>query len=291
MQTVTKKMMGIGTSIIIFFVLILACNKSSNSPAFAGKKALSVYLTDDPAPFSSVFIDIKTVEVKIDEDTNHDSHFGDNDDDKDDDNTDHDQYGKWDTLSIRPGVYSIMNFRNGIDTLLAAGKIPVGKIEKIRLTLGNNNSVVVSNVSHPLLLSPGQNHYVYVKIDDEDLDETGSGQVGLWIDFDLSASIQERQGAYYLKPYLKAFGNEKFGEIKGKVLPTDARSLVKVYSGKDTSTAIPENGSGEFKIRGLREGKYSILFKSFNGYRDTTLNNIEVFKGKETKINTVTLRK
>ena len=59
MRTVTKKMMGIGTSIMIFSLLILACNKSSNSPASERQKALSVYLTDDPAPFSSVFIDIK----------------------------------------------------------------------------------------------------------------------------------------------------------------------------------------------------------------------------------------
>ncbi len=289
MKNLTKHMKGIGLSILALSLLIIACNKSATTPA--GKKSLSVYLTDDPAQFTAVFIDIKTVEVKIDEDLNHDSHFADNDMDADDDKTDHDQYGKWDTLGIRPGVYNIMNFRNGIDTLLAAGKIPVGRIGKIRLTLGNNNSVVVANASRPLQLSPGQNNYVYVKIEENDLDETPSGEIGLWIDFDLSASIQENQGAYFLKPYIKAFGMEKFGRIQGKVLPKEANSLVKIYSGKDTSTAIPDNGGGDFKVRGLKEGTYSALFKAYNGYKDTTINNIVVQKGKETQLPTVTLRK
>ena len=292
MKSVAKKITGIGLAIMSLSLLILACTKSSSSSsASTNQKSLSVYLTDDPVLYNAVFIDIKYVEVKIDEDQNHDSHFADNDDDKDDDNMDHDQYGKWDTLSIRPGVYNIMKFRNGIDTLLAAGKIRAGRIGKVRITLGTNNSVVVSNVSYPLQLLSGQNKYVYVKVHDEDIDETAVSQSALWIDFDLSASIIEKQGAYYLKPYLKAFGNEKYGRIEGKVLPRDARSLVKVYNGKDTSTAIPEDGDGEFKIRGLKEGSYNVIYKGFNGYKDTTINNVQVQRGKETKLSTITLRK
>ena len=128
-------------------------------------------------------------------------------------------------------------------------------------------------------------------IEENDLDETPSGQLGLWIDFDLSASIQENNGAYYLKPTIKAFGMEQFGRIGGRVLPADAHSLVKVYSGKDTTNAIPDEGSGDFKVRGLKEGNYSVLFKGSNGYRDTTLANIQVVKGKEVQLATVTLHK
>ncbi|GAC1438902.1 MAG: hypothetical protein NVSMB63_03380 [Sediminibacterium sp.] len=271
-------------------LLAIACNKSASS-GNAGPKLLAVHLTDDPAMFSSVFIDIKYVEVKIDENLEHDSHFADNDADADDDHLDHDQFGKWDTLSIRPGVYDIMKLRNGIDTILAKGNIPAGRIEKIRLTLGTNNSVIVSNVSYPLVLTPGTNNYVYVKINEDDLDEAPFGQVGLWIDFDLSASIQENNGVFYLKPTLKAFGMEKFGRIEGKVLPVDAHAVVKAYIGKDTATAIPDDGDGDYKIRGLKEGNYSVLFKASNGYRDTTLTNISVRSGKETEIPAITLHK
>lgn len=186
-----------------------------------------------------------------------------------------------------------MKLRNGLDTVLAAGNIPVGRIGKIRITLGNNNSVVVANVSKPLNLATGQNKYLYVKIEEDDLDETPSGQVGLWIDFDLAASIQEDNGQYYLKAVLKAFGMEKFGRIQGKVLPADARALVKAYmsSGTDTATAIPDNGGGDYKIRGLKEGTYNLLFKGYNGYKDTTIRNIQVLKGRETNAPAITLHK
>lgn len=291
MKKVRTKFLGIALAIVSVSLLIIACNKSATTPV--QNKSLTVHLTDDPGQFTSVFIDIKTVEVKIDTNLAHDSHFADNDLDSDDDLKDHDQYGKWDTLKIRPGVYDIMKLRNGLDTVLAAGNIPVGRIEKIRITLGTNNSVVVANVSYPLNLAAGQNKYLYVKIEDDDLDETSYGQLGLWIDFDLASSIEEDNGQYYLKAVLKAFGMERFGRIEGKVLPTDAHALVKAYmsSGTDTATAIPDNSDGEYKIRGLKEGTYNLLFKGYNGYKDTTVKNIQVLKGRETDVATITLHK
>ncbi len=287
MKKPSMKLLGLALSVLSVILLVVACNKSASGPQ---KKSLVVHLTDDPALFSSVLIDIKTVEVKIDTNLSHGDHFADDDKDADDDLKDHDQYGKWDTLNIRPGVYDIMKFRNGLDTILAAGNIPVGRIGKIRITLGNNNSVVVSNVSYPLNLAPGQGKYLYVKIDQDDLDESGYGQLSLWIDFDLSESIEEDNGVYYLKPVLKAFGMDKFGRIEGKVLPLDAKAVVKAFMGTDTATAIPGN-DGEYKICGLKEGSYSLKFKSYNGYRDTTINNVQVSRGRETEIPTITLHK
>ena len=61
-------------------------------------------LTDGPSQiFDSIFIDIKRISVKV----------------KDSTGAEH-----WDTLSIVPGVYNILRFRNGLDTLIATGNIP-----------------------------------------------------------------------------------------------------------------------------------------------------------------------
>lgn len=286
-----KSIIGSGATIVIAFLVFVACNKSATSAITAQPKALTVHLTDDPTIFSSVSIDIKYVEVKVDENPEHGSHFADNDIDADDDKTDHDQFGKWDTLIIRPGVYDIAKLRNGIDTILAKGNIPAGRIGKVRLTLGTNNSVVVNNVTKPLVLAPGKNNYVYVRIEENDLDEIQIGKQDLWIDFDLAASIEENNGVFYLKPVLKAFCMEKFGRIQGKVLPKDAHTVIKAYIGKDTATAIPDDGGGDFKIRGLKEGSYSVLFKSYNGYKDTTFINVQVQNGKESNIPALTLHK
>lgn len=279
--------------IISLSLLIVACQKqAAPTNSTTGAKQLSVYLTDDPCQYDSVFIDIRYVEVKIDTSTQHmnDDHYGDNDDDRDDDNHHRDQYGRWDTLTIRPGVYNILRLRNGIDTLLGTANLPAGKIRKIRLTLGTNNSLIKAGVSYPLNLFPGTNNYVYIKIHGEDEDEVTPGHSAIWIDFNVCESIHLIGGQYYLKTVLKAFSMQQFGKIEGKVFPHDALPFVKAFNTTDSASAMPEN-DGEYRIRGLRDGVYSIKFTGSNGYRDTTISNIQVQKGRETHITNITLRR
>ena len=290
MKSTKKLFFGFGI-LLCLSLIFSACQKdvsTTNNPKTA--RQLSVYLTDDPCQYDSVFIDIRYVEVKIDTTKEHmdDDEFGDRDDDGDDDHRDHDNFGKWDTLTIRPGVYNILQFRNGLDTLLGTANIPAGKIRKIRLTLGTNNSLVKDGVSHPLNLLAGTNNYVYIKIHNEDEDDVTTAQTAIWLDFDVCRSIKLINGQYYLKPVLKPFGKKNFGEIEGKVLPEAAHAFVTAQNTSDSASAMPEH-DGEYKIRGLREGAYSLTFKGSGGYKDTTIINIQVRKGKETKVPTITL--
>ena len=272
-------------------IFLTACQKDVSVADNSLKpRQLAVYLTDDPCNYDSVFVDIKFVEVKIDTSKEHmdDDRHGDNDDDGDDDNRHNDAYGRWDTLRINAGVYNILKLRNGIDTLLGTANIPAGSIRKIRITLGTNNRLVVNGVSNRLNLLAGSNKYVYIKIHREDEDDDNITQTSLWLDFNVCESIKLKNGQYYLKPVLKPFGKKNYGEIKGRVLPNAARAFVTARSGADSATAIPEN-DGRYKIRGLRPGTYSLKFKGSGGYNDTTINNIQVQKNKETEVPTVTL--
>ena len=201
---------------IVFFI---SCKKTDNA-ANTQNKNLSVFLTDDPSQYDSVFIDIRFVEAKVDtsEDHDKDDHFGDNDKDDDDDHVHHDQFGKWDTLSITPGVYNLAALRNGVSMALGTANIK-GKVRKLRITLGSNNSVYKAGVKYPLSLYPGTNNYLYVKIheEDEDDDNNNSTNTSIWIDFDLSRSVIEQNGQFYLKPVLKPFSKKHFGSIKVKI--------------------------------------------------------------------------
>lgn len=279
---------------IIFFGLVIflaACQKQVDETTNnADSKKLSVYLTDDPCNFDSLFVDIKYVEVKIDTSKKHDDddYFGDNDDDGDDDHQHHDSFGKWDTLAINAGVYNILKLRNGIDTLLGSSNISLGKIRKIRITLGTNNAIVVSGIRKPLTLLPGSNNYVYVKIHSEDEDDDVINQSAIWLDFDVCKSIKQINGQYYLKPFLKTFSNKKTGRVEGKVFPRAALPFVQIFNGTDSSFAIPEN-DGRYKIRGLKTGVYKIKFFGHNGYFDTTISNINVQRNRETNLQTITL--
>lgn len=290
MKSHRKMLYGVGIVMTIVAFSLTSCQKET-SPSNNSPKLLKVYLTDDPCPYGSVFVDIRFVEVKIDTAMFDNDEQGEQDHDDDDDNTVRDQHGRWDTLAVTQGVYNIMQLRNGVDTLLASGIIPVGMVKKIRLTLGTNNSVVIAGVSYPLNLHPGTSLNVYIKVEEEDLDDLAPGQMGLWIDFDICQSIREDNGQYFLKPVIKAFALENFGRVEGKVMPRTANPFVTIYNAQDTATAIPEDDDGDYKIRGLKAGTYSVLFKGSNGYRDTTVANVLVQKGRSTELNSITLRR
>lgn len=115
---------------IAVLIIIFSCQKEVNNSL---PTKVTVYLTDHQTPvFDSVFIDIQKLEVKPDDDTL--------------------AHGGWVELTIRPGVYNILKFRNGIDTLFATGILPNNRIKKIRLTLGDQNSVMRDNQRFPLRL-------------------------------------------------------------------------------------------------------------------------------------------
>src|SRR5882724_6605827 len=105
------------TSGILIFV---SCKKSDS-----GASHLEVRLTDAPAGYDAVYIDIQKVEVNVSGDTG--------------------TIRGWQTINLlHPGVYNLLNFKNGIDTLLAATDLPAGTLSQMRLVLGNNNSVVIN---------------------------------------------------------------------------------------------------------------------------------------------------
>jgi len=79
---------------------------------------------------------------------------------------------------------------------------------------------------------------------------------------------------------IRPFCDKNFVRIKGNVIPSDAAPLVTVYNNTDTANATPYP-NGDFKIRGLKEGVYNVLYKGSNGYRDTILYNIQLQNNEE----------
>ena len=296
MKTKLRKLLVAGSITLFALVAFVACQKAETSKTSVSDQTLSVYLTDGPGKFDKVLVQINMVEVKLDTSKAHmhDDQYGDNngmngmkDDDGDDDHRGHDEFGQWDTLNIRPGSYDLLSLRNGIDTLLASGTIN-GTIRKIRITVGSV-TVVKDGVSYPVNLLPGTNNYLYIRIHNEHHQDNGNN-TKLWVDFDVARSVIEINGRYYLRPVLKPFCDNNFAEVEGVVLPAEAEATVRVYNATDTASAFPEK-DGKYKVRGLKEGTYSITFLASNGYKDSTISNISVSKGKDTKVATVTLRK
>src|SRR5215471_19609069 len=130
-------------------IIFYACTKESSvsSSVPPGKQQVNLYLTDDPGFFDKILIDIQSVKVLIDTCSKSNEHHDGDDDDDDHDSANH--CIVWDSLAIKPGVYDLLTLSNGTDTLLANGIIPRGRVIRIKITLGPNNSLVKDSVNYP----------------------------------------------------------------------------------------------------------------------------------------------
>ncbi|MCD6062581.1 MAG: hypothetical protein K0R82_492 [Flavipsychrobacter sp.] len=252
-----------------FCAFASSCSKDDNTtndpnnPA-SGKATLSMRLTDGPADYDAVYLDIQKVEVTM---------AG--------------QSPVALTL-VRPGIYDLLKFRNGTDTLLGQAVVPSGSIEQIRLVLGSNNTVVVDSVSYPLTTPSGQTSGIKLNLNDSLI---AGNAYNIWIDFDAGKSIhQTGNGKYMLKPVIRAYSALTNGRIKGYVLPLTSMATVYAVNGTDTFGAIPATTDGFFMISGLPQANYNVLFDAgVSTLKDTTFLNVPVTFGAETNLGTVTL--
>jgi len=291
----------LGVNLLLFIILfVFSCKKEDgfNESIPEGQQRVRIRLSDNPVSFDAVNVDILRVEVLVLPDS---CRGGDDDDDGPGGggchyDNDHDDDGDrhcavWDTLDIRPGIYNLLDLSNGADTLLASGFTVEGRIKKIRLTLGSQNSVVADSVSYPLSLWNNHNR-VTINIRGEDIEEITPGDLQLWLDFDAGRSIvRVSNNRFVLKPYLRIWLPAQTASIKGKVIPEEAEAIVSAIADGDTLIAIPDNADGRFKIRGLRGSTADVFINATaNGYRDTTILAVPLQRGEDTNIGTIQLR-
>jgi hypothetical protein len=249
--------------------IFLSCNKN-NSGSTGGVSHLQVMLTDAPADYDAVNIDIRKVEVKAASDT------GDS---------------GWQTVNIvHPGVYNLLNFKNGVDTMLAAADLPAPvTLSQVRLILGDNNSVVIDGQSYPLKTPSAQQSGLKLNIHST---LTADIVYHLWIDFDASRSIVATgSGKYILKPVIRTYADAVGGSVKGTVLPSAANPQVWATMGTDTLLALPDSTTGNYFFGGLNAGSWNLLFHARDStYRDTAFA-VTVTTGVVTNAGTVSLSK
>ena len=270
-----------------FAISFTACDKSDVPTT----DTFQLFLTDGPGDFQKVNIDIQKVEIKVDNDSMHknDDRFGSNDNDNDDHLKNKDEFGKWIDLKFTPGIIDILSLRNGVEIKLGEAQIAKGTVRKVRITLGSNNSVIKDSVTYRLGLINPTNNYLYVKLFNEHKQKASNNSTKAWIDFDIAKSIVEVNGAFFLKPVLRPFCEINFAAAQGKVLPGVIKATISFSDGAGFNAVALPAPSGEFKIRGLKEGNYTITYAA-DGYITQT-KTATVKKGELTKLSEVTLIK
>ncbi|HEY4109528.1 DUF4382 domain-containing protein [Puia sp.] len=293
MKTVTKWLAATtgATAMLLFF----ACHKNnstdSNPNIPKGQSQVSLYMTDGPADFTKVLIDIRQVAVEIDTATKQND--PDHDDQWDDNycgphRTKDNSSVIWDTLTITPGIYDLLQLRNGTDTLLGSGLYATGKILKLKITLGSDNTVYTDSTTHYPMEIFGPHPYFTVNVSRTNVGAVTNNDFKIWLDFNLGRSIFFWSGTYYLSPYFVVFNNMVSAKVQGTVLPRGAGALVTGINGTDTIYAVPF-GNGQFKFSNVAAGTWSFNYKGRGGYHDTTINNIKVDSMKTVNLPTITL--
>lgn len=254
------------TFLLVLFsslLLIPSCKKE-------GTSRLTVYLTDAPADYDAVNIEVVGLQVKASTDPGE---------------------GGWQTMPLptTPVTYNLLEFTNGMETLLSSIELPAGKISQLRLILSNNNTIAVNGVTEPLPLEVPSGQESGLKFNIH-ADLIAGIEYKLWIDFDCARSVVVNgAGDYILKPVIRTFTEATSGAIKGIVLPTAAGATISATNGTDILGAIPDPTTGEFLIRGVTAGTWTVTIDANNGYLDQTINNVSVSIGLVADIGSVTL--
>lgn len=188
-------------------------------------------------------------------------------------------------LTTNQGVYNLLEFVNGEDTLLVDDEIPGGIVSQVRLVLGENNTVMIDDVIHDLKTPSAQQSGLKLNVHNEILPGESYAYV---IDFVVEKSVVETgNGGFILKPVIRVFTKAITGSVEGVVSPAEAKPLIMAIMAEDTTSTFANTTSGYFMIRGLLEGEYSLEIQPVEGFKDTILSDISIVPGQTTLIDTV----
>lgn len=249
---------------IKYFVVLAMLLAFSFTACNRNEVRLNVHLTDAPAGYDAVYIDVIDVQIHT---------------------SDKENEGSWESLDVNHGIYNLLDFNNGMDTLLATATFPAGKISQMRLVLGDNNSVVVDGQTYSLSTPSSQQSGLKFNIH-ADLIEGIT--YDLWIDFDAGRSIVNTgSGKYSLKPVIRTFNEAVSGAIMGYVSPKELLPHVMATNGVDSIGTIAD-ATGYFMLKGVVGGNYKVVFTPNDELIEVkTVENVSVTNGVVTNMDIV----
>jgi hypothetical protein len=247
---------------IFFLVLIMTycIKKAKDSSPPNASYPYQISMTDAPGPYDAVFIDLRGIEIT-----------GNN--------------GKTVLMNVHTGIYNLLNFSNGIDTLIATCILETNTVQQIRLILGPNNSVVINNVSYPLSTPSAEQSGLKLQVH-----QTLQAGVlySVLLDFDANKSIVDMgNGNYALKPVIRTIETAISGAVKGTITPIGTLAFVMANSNISYSSNV--NAAGEFLLMGLPPGTYSVVVSPALPLAPVTISNVNVTVGVTTNLGTINL--
>lgn len=258
-QSKMKRMKISALAFIAAVVFATACSDDENA-------RIVIRLTDSPGDYQAVNVDIQDIQVSG-------------------------EGGGWQSLAgVNAGVYNLLDLTDGRETVLTSSAYRTGKINQIRLVLGENNSVVIDGDSLELTTPSAQQSGLKLL---HNATLTAGITYAILLDFDAAKSVVKTGSEkYILKPVIKVVSEAQDGAIEGTVTPADLNVAVFAISGMDTvGTSYVPAGSTEYFVGGLPAGSYTVGFDpgELSGYQKDSLENVVVELGQITQAGTTEL--
>ncbi len=247
------KKINVVLCIVMLGFIMSSCKKETTKSSYP----YAIRMTDAPGPYNAVNIDLQGVEI---------TGGG----------------GKAVMLNVHSGIYNLLNFSNGIDTLIANGTLEDATVQQIRLILGTNNTVVVNNVTYPLSTPSADQSGLKLQVH-----QTLQAGVlySVLLDFDANKSIVETgSGTYKLKPVIRTIETAISGSVKGKITPAGTSAFVTATSSANLTYSSNVSATGDFIVMGLPSGIYSITITPASPLLPITINNVTVTTGVTTNV-------
>ena len=245
--------------LVVVPMMMIGCKKEGKSGTTSNVK---FNLTDAPANFDSLFIDVQSLQV-------------------------HTVASGWVTLTSSLGIINILSYVNGNSTLAAQGDISAGAIDQIRLVLGSNNSVVVSGHSYSLAAASSAALQSALTINVSGMLNPGSNYV-FTLDFDAAQSVTSTgSGNFQLTPVIRLIVDQTTTASTSLTLGgvnaggTDSNSInlssgITVHGSGTGSGSVSISGSGTGNIAGSLgvAGLASVCITGTNGSTFCTMTSV-----------------
>lgn len=233
-----KRTILLAAAFMMLSLLFVSCDNDDS--LVRGQSKLEVRLTDDPANYDAVYIDIRDVQINVSTDSSN----------------------GWQSLDgVNKGIYNLLDLVNDKDTLLALADIPTGRLEQMRLILGPENSVVVDGKEYELKTPSAQQSGLKLNVHQ---DVEAGVLYTILLDFDAGKSIVETgKKKYMLKPVIRTVFNAagfQTGDIRGFVKPDSVLTNVMAIQGPDTVAGTFTDSTGGYMIKGLNPGAYDLHY-------------------------------
>lgn len=166
--------------ITLFMVIVTFVSFGCNKEKSTGTGKLSVHLTDAPAVYEKVLVDVQGLQIHVSET---------------------DEEGGWQELTLKStGQIDLLTLTEGNSIWLTEEELPAGNIAQMRLILGPNNQIVVDgetlDLDTPSAQQSGLKFNIHANIEE-------GKTYKLYIDFDAEKSIVSKgNGTYSLKPVI-----------------------------------------------------------------------------------------